>query len=110
MSGFVGATTYYNDAVAATKQVVKAAAAHVHSIHLINTTGSTAFLQVFNKLTADVTVGSTTPDFAIRLPANGVFTLPLPVPLAFSTGIVIAGTTTAGGSSGAAISVLLAVT
>lgn len=110
MSGFVGASTFYNDAIAGTKTTVKAAPAKVHAIHLVNTTGSTAYLQVFNKLAADVTVGTTVADFAIRLAANATFTLPLTMPLDFSVGVVVAGTTTSTGSTGAAISALMAVT
>jgi alpha-galactosidase len=111
MSGFVGATPFYNASVAGTAVAVKAARGQIHAIHLVNTTGSTAFLQVHAKPAASVALGTDVPAFEIRLAANATFTLPLTVPIdPGGTGIAVAGTTTSGGSSGAAVSVFMAVT
>lgn len=106
---FVGAKGYFNDSVAGTKATAKAARAMVHAIKLVNTTAAAAYLQMFDKAAADVTVGTTPADFTIPLAASESLTLPLHLPLEFVLGIVLAGTTTAGGSTGAAIKVFLAI-
>jgi hypothetical protein len=106
---FVGATPYFNDAVDATKATVKAAPTRLHLLKLRNTTGAAAYLQVFDKLAADVTVGTTVPDFVIPLAANEGTTVPFHMPIALKIGMVIAGTTTPGGSTNAAIDVMAAL-
>lgn len=102
---FVGSLPFSNDAVNATKVAVKSGRGLLHMLRLINTTGATAYLQVFDKLSADVTVGTTTPDWFVRLGSNESLQLPIPVPAQFLNGMVIAGTTTATGNTNAAISV-----
>lgn len=103
---FIGTIPFFNDAVAATKVVVKAAAGKLYALRLVNTTGATAYLQIFDALTANVTVGTTVPNWVIRLGANESLSLPWVLPVDFANGLVIAGTTTAGGNTGAAISAL----
>lgn len=99
---------YFNDAVT-TVQQVKAAAGSVMSIVVANTTAAVAYLQVFFLPSANVTLGTTAPEASFRLEANAnrviVFEYPFGDPGA--TGISIAGTTTATGSSGAALSVVM---
>lgn len=102
---FAGSLPFFNDSVAGTKVVVKAAGGHLVALRLLNTTAAAAYLQMFDKLTAAVTVGTTTPDFTLRLAANEAIILQIPLPWSFVLGLVIAGTTTATGSTGAAISV-----
>lgn len=111
-----GALPFFNDAVTTAVQV-KATQGQLYSLSLTNTTAATAYLQVFCKPSASVTLGTTVPDFAIRLKTNAgagderdvVYPLgacSLTAAGAGGTGITIAGTTTATGSTGAAISVM----
>lgn len=63
-----------------------------------NVNSSTVYLQIFDAAsTSGITLGSTTPDVVLGIPANGV--LDGPQQIAFQHGIVIAATTTATGSS-----------
>jgi hypothetical protein len=101
----IGEQPFFNDAVAATKVQVKGYAGLLYALKLVNSTGSTAYLQVFHKAAADVTVGTTVADYAIRLAANESWTLLSSKPIGFDNGLTLAGTTTAGGNTGAAISV-----
>jgi hypothetical protein len=106
MMGFVGALPYFNDAVAGTKQTVKDAPAKLYGVKLVNTTAAAAYLQVFDKLAANVTVGTTTPTFCFRLAANESVNIQFEAPIDFQNGMTLAGCTSATNSTGAAISVL----
>lgn len=106
MTGFVGTLPYFNDAVAGTKQTVKDAPAKLFGLKLVNTTAAAAYLQVFDKLAANVTVGTTTPTFCVRLAANESISIQFPDPVDFQLGLTVAGCTTATGLTGAAVSVL----
>lgn len=106
-----GAQPFFNDAVAGAVVQVKATAGQIFNAHLLNTTAAAAFLQVFFKPAASVTLGTTAPDYVVHLGANESQTINFPsegLGLAAGTGISIAGTTTATGSTGAAISTSLA--
>ncbi len=95
-----GSTPYANAALKATKAVVKAGATSIYGWHIFNLDNTVTYLQMFNKLTAGVTVGSTTPDVVLVVPASGWLDDPgFTPPLGFGTGFVIAATTTYGGSS-----------
>lgn len=102
---FVGHKSFWNNAVT-TAVAVKAAGGKLSALRLVNTTAAVAYLQCFDALAADVVLGTTTPTFAVRLAANESLVFTPTVPIEFLTGLVIAGTTTATGSTGAAISVL----
>lgn len=71
--------------------------------HGINTTGSAAYIQLFNAaLAADVTVGTTVPTRVLTVAASGSASDALPNDgIRFPLGIVAASTTTATGSTGA---------
>jgi len=101
------ALPYFNDAVGGTVQQISPNQALIYSMKLVNTTGSTAYLQIFGKPSADVTLGSTVADAMIRLAANESLVVPMPIPLKISdaTGLSVAGTTTPTGASAATISV-----
>lgn len=112
-----GAVPFFNDAVAGTAVQVKATVGQLYSLSLTNTTAATAYLQVFCKPLASVTLGTTVPDFTIRLKTNAgagderdvvfpVGACGLNAAGTSGTGITIAGTTTATGLTGAAISVM----
>ena len=53
--------SYYNGSVNGTKVVVTAAPTLIQSISVLNATSAEAYLQLFDKATGDVTVGSTAP-------------------------------------------------
>ena len=91
-------TGYRNAALKATKTTVKAAPGIVYGWKIQNLDGADAYLQLYDALAANVTVGTTTPTFSIWLPASGGDDLILPVPIRFTVGIVVAATTTIGGA------------
>jgi hypothetical protein len=95
--GSGGAGVYYNAALLATKAVVKASPATLYGWQIHNTTAAVMYVQIFNKLTAAVTVGTTVPDMAFGLAASGVLNSTLPIGIDLSIGLVVAATTTAGG-------------
>ena len=110
----IGSQPYFNDAVAAAVQQIAAQASMIVGMKLVNTTGAVAYLQVFAAPAANVTLGTTVPLFVIRLQANESITLydgAVPVQVGqygqSGQGLSIAGTTTAGGNTGAAISVTM---
>jgi len=105
---YVGGIPVFNAGVT-TKTTVKAGKGQLHNLVLQNTTAAKAYLQCFNKLAADVTVGTTVPDFVIPLAASVSQSFPFPMPIDFSIGLVIAGMTTATGNTGAAIDVLAVI-
>jgi hypothetical protein len=96
--GSGGLTLFSDPALLATKAVVAAVPASIYGYHIHNPNAAIAYVQVFNKLTAGVTVGTTVPDWVIGIPANGTVNLsPGTAGIDFSTGVVIAATTTTGG-------------
>lgn len=102
---FIGSLPFANDAVSNTKVTMKAGRGQLFALKLVNTTAATAYLQLFDKAAADVTVGTTAPDFFFRLAANESVVISTAFPYAFANGLVLAGTTTSTGNTGAAISV-----
>lgn len=102
-----GASPYFFDAVTGTVKDVKASAAgQLYHLKLVNTTAAAAYLQIFNAKASSVTLGTTVATWTLRLAANESVNIPFATPLALGgSGISIAGTTTATGSTGAAISV-----
>lgn len=110
LATFAGALPFFNDAVAGTVVQVKSGMGMIYALKLVNTTAATAYLQIFDLASANVTLGSTTAKMTYRLAANESVNIPLSVPLELgrtttNAGISLAGTTTATGSTGAAISV-----
>lgn len=88
-------------ALTATVIQVKGAAGQLGMAYCYNPNTSVAFVQVFDAATAgSVTLGSTTPKYALPIPAgsNGGYALAL-VGLQFASGIQVAATTTATGST-----------
>lgn len=101
----------YSAQVSGTKTTVQAVPCRIAAYHFMNTTAAIAYVQVFNKLAADVTVGTTAADLIIPLAANGSAIMPALEPLrnqiSLNTGCVIACTTTRTGSTGAAVDCLI---
>lgn len=108
----VGGTRYSNTALAETKQTVTAGPALLFNITAYNSSGSDTFIQFFDALAANVTVGSTAPDFVIPVVKTGVYDVSLNCPEGFRNGIVVActATSTGAGAPGAAALVKLTYT
>lgn len=95
----VAGTLYSNLALAETKAVVRAGGCLMFNIVIFNPdTSASSYVQFFDALTADVTVGSTTPTFVIPAGPKGGGILTLNCPRAFRTGVVVACTATATGA------------
>lgn len=105
-----GINTSYRGAVNGTKVVVATAgvlasdatktASQIVGGWIDNSANAAAtYLQIFNLPTASVTVGSTVADYVIPVAASSVMPIILPFGLDCSVGIVIAATTTPGGST-----------
>lgn len=73
-----------------------------------NGTGATCYLQVFDKALANVTVGTTAPDYVIQIPTTASANVGFSYPISFGAGMVIASTTSATGSSSCVMDVSLA--
>lgn len=92
-----------------TKDEISQAAAVLKACVLLNTTAAVAYFQIFNRKAADVTPGTTVPKWSIGLPASAGISLPLGVGVYMGgDGLTVIGTTTQGGSTGAAIDYNLA--
>lgn len=104
-SGGLGAP--FSASQTSTKGVVKASAGTLYGYEIINNGSALCYIQVFNKLTANVTIGTTAPDWVIPVPAPSSGTAgaglvhELDKGYSFSTGLVIACTTTRTGSTSA---------
>jgi len=97
----------FSASLTSTKQAVKASAGMLYGYEIVNNGSAECYIQVFNKTTANVTVGTTAPDFVIPVPApssgtNGAGIVhDIDKGVAFSTAITIACTTTRTGSTSA---------
>ena len=103
-------TTFYDDSVVQTKQSVIVAPVMLFNILGYNSGASVSYLQFFDALEANVTVGTTVAKFTIPLPATGGYDAELQLPEGFRTGIVIACTSSATGSGAPAAGALVKLT
>ncbi len=98
-TGATGATMSFTAAQSSTKAAINTNAGNLYGYHLYNVTSATVYLQLFNLASASVTVGSTTPNMVIAVPAFGWADSPTTGPgIGFTTALTIAATTTATGS------------
>lgn len=81
-----------------TAQQVLGVRGHIGTITWHNDDSAARFMQIFNALAANVTVGTTTPDMVIQLGADSSETFDL-AGQEFSTGFSYAITTTATGNT-----------
>ena len=88
----------YSAAITGTKVEVTAVGLSLGGYHMVNLTASLNYVQVFDSLAANVTVGTTVPLLSLPLPASGGATLYLGG-LDLCVGLTLACTTTATGSS-----------
>jgi len=101
----------YNAALTATKKAPTTdTQVLIWSVTIHNTTAARAYVQFFDALAADVTVGTTTPDFVVGVAANGTTSWNIGKPIRFSTGITVASTTTRAGSTDATQEVCIVYT
>jgi len=72
----------------------------LYFLGVYNPNASVAFIQLFNAIVANVTLGTTTPTLSLGVPAS-VYTplIQIPIELQFPTGICFAATTTANGNT-----------
>lgn len=99
-----GGTTLHSNAGTSTLTQIKATAGQLYWLHVMNLKASVLYLQLFNKASASVTLGTTAPDLTFPIPTQGTtngagFTLAVPNGIALGTGISYAITTTATGST-----------
>lgn len=94
VSGGGGSTTWNDQASAAyvAARAVKAAAGSLYQLFGFNNGSSDRYLQVFDSATEPAP--GTKPVFSFPVPAGQSFSLDLPRPRAFSTGIYVAASTT----------------
>jgi hypothetical protein len=74
---------------------------NLQTIILYNPNASVEYIQLFDALAANVTVGTTVPKMVVPIPASSTIDLPIEnsAQITFFTGIVVAATTTATGAS-----------
>lgn len=96
-----GASIFRSVTLTNTAVAVKASSGTVSLIHVVNQEGGAVncYLQLYDVAAAGVTVGTTVPTITLNIPATTTLTLPISVPLQFSTAIAAAATTTPGGST-----------
>jgi len=85
-------------------QTVANSTARLFGLYAINTQASTAaFVQVFDALVANITLGTTIPDQQLFVAGTSTASIMLPMAgLYFTNGIAVQSTTTAGGNTGSA--------
>lgn len=110
---FPSANGFRNEAVTTVVQV-KATGGAIYQISASNNTAAAAFLQVFCLPSASVTLGTTAPNYTVQLKSNAAAgderDIAFPTGLCSQgTGISVAGTTTATGSTTASVGVALAL-
>jgi hypothetical protein len=88
-----GSTALTNSA-----QAIKASAGTLHGYYIYNPNATAQFVLFYNTASGSVTVGTTNPLFMLTIPATGAANLSLTVPVAFSTAMSWAATSTAGGN------------
>ncbi|MDE2097724.1 MAG: hypothetical protein KGL39_10785 [Patescibacteria group bacterium] len=85
---------------------VKASAGTLYGLHVENNQGATAWVQVFDVASGSVTLGTTVPDYELKVAANSSGDLILPALGApFGTAISIASTTAEKGNTGSSAGV-----
>lgn len=99
MSYNIGGDPYSNTALSNTKVAAVANACRVFNLQIWNPGAATAYVQFFDALSADVTVGSTVPTRVRSVPAGGGIDTGYFAPLRFNAALTIAATTTPTGST-----------
>lgn len=101
-------TKSYSGQVAGTKTAVHDKPTTLYAVNFLNETAAVAYVQLFYLASGDVTVGTTTPQMAIGLPASGGLTWSFPQGwILGGAALTIACTTGAANSTGANVRVNL---
>ncbi|MFP5260997.1 MAG: hypothetical protein ACLGJB_03725 [Blastocatellia bacterium] len=97
-----GGVSVATGSVGATKTDIGTAntAGSVYGWYFYNPNSSVAYVQFFNTQASGVTLGTTAPVYSLGIPATSAANLMCPLPIAHSTAICIAITTTRAGSTG----------
>ncbi len=89
-----------------TPTAVKASPGTLYGISAINSSGATAYVQVFDVATGGVTPGTTVPILEFKLDTGAQYSLPLPARgVGFSVAITVISTTAEKGGTGSAAGV-----
>lgn len=103
-------TLYHNPTAGATLVQLGAGPRAVHMLDAYNGGSADAYVQMFAaSSTQAVTLGTTVPTWVIPVPKGGGNNPAFTQPLAFNSGLVIAVTTTPGGSVAPAVPIVLSV-
>jgi hypothetical protein len=97
-----GGMSVATGSIAATKTDIGTAntAGSVYGWYFYNPNSSVAYVQFFNTQASGVTLGTTAPVYSLGIPATSGANVMCPLPIAHSTAICIAVTTTRAGSTG----------
>lgn len=91
---------FYTAALSSTATLVSAKPRQLTGYNIANPNAATVYVQVFDAAATNaVTVGTTSPTFVLAVPGNGVLDGPQLGAVSFASGIVVAATTTATGST-----------
>lgn len=98
-----GHQAYRNESVGGTVRQISAQPAMLGELDAENTTNAAAYLQIFFLKAADVTLGTTTPDYVIPIEASSRMSRSFPNGLGSrgGAGLSVAGTTTPTGLTAA---------
>ena len=99
MANNVANNKYSNAALDETKDTVTVGETYLANIVVSNRDTAEVSIQLFDKLAANVTVGTTVPDWIVTVPASSVSNILMTLPILFGTGIVAACATTPTGNS-----------
>ena len=95
-----GKTPYFDSALVATEVSVKTSRARLYGWHVYNPNSTDAYIQFFDALAANVTPGTTAPDFVLWVPAlGGVDEEGDDKGVHFANGLTVIATTTSTGST-----------
>ncbi len=96
-----GASEFFSSGLTHTALTVSSIGCLLSSIMVDNTMNAAiTYIQFFNDVIANVTVGATTPTFSIPVKGSDILNIPFPLyGLDFGKGLVIAATTTVAGST-----------
>ena len=85
-------------------QQLTTSATRLFRMYVVNSQASTAtYIQVFDSLVANITLGTTTPDEMLLVPGSASGSIQFPVyGQLFTTAVAVQATTTAGGAVGSA--------
>lgn len=101
---------YFNCDVTGSDVLVQTGETLVYSIDLHNGAAAVGFFLMFDAAAvADVTIGTTLPDYVLGMIASGNASQSFPKPLHFINGLVIAALTTISGTSSGQIDVSLGI-